>query len=313
MGEHDGTETGVDDDASSGGESRRTFLRTVGAASALGGAGVVGAQETTTEQETTTSGEETTSVTGDVTTILLGARTDYWLGLAPQEIEGVQNPTLPLRADGQYQLLWVNLDGERHRLLINDDSGETLETGDFSEAVGAKRALPFVANESMAQYQCEFHPEQMRGSLELGDGFGSETTAEETTEGGETTTGEGETTRDGETTTGAEGGQTVDVAVGPEGSYLRFVPEEVQISVGDTVRWTFESEGHNVTAKSEASSKVQLPEGAEPFATYEGNRSFMIVEVGETFEHTFTVPGTYVYVCAPHEDQGMVGRVVVSE
>lgn len=288
-------------------ESRRTFLRVVGAASALGGVGVAGAQETTSEEttaggeETTSSGTETTTgVSDDVTIVVLGARSDYWLGLAPPEIESVQNPTLQLRAGQQYQISWINLDGERHRLLVNDADGQTLETGDFSASLGASRALPFVARDSMAEYQCEFHPEQMRGDIELGTGFGGETTAEE------------ETTSQ-ETTTGSAGGQTVDVAVGPEAQYLRFVPEEVQISVGDTVRWTAESEGHNVTAKAEASSKIELPEGAEPFATYEGNRSFMVMEVGSTFEHTFTVPGTYVYVCAPHEDQGMVGRVVVSE
>jgi plastocyanin len=108
-------------------------------------------------------------------------------------------------------------------------------------------------------------------------------------------------------------GETVDVAVGPEGQTLKFVPEEVEISVGDTVRWTAKSEGHNVSCKPDAHSKVELPDGAEPFATYEGNRSFMIMEVGETFEHTFTAPGTYVYVCVPHAGQGMVGRVVVNE
>ncbi|WP_276301598.1 YbhB/YbcL family Raf kinase inhibitor-like protein [Halorussus lipolyticus] len=121
------------------------------------------------------------------------------------------------------------------------------------------------------------------------------------------------TTESEETTTGAESGETVDVAVGPDGKYLQFVPEEVEISVGDTVRWTAESEGHNVSFKPEAHSKVELPEGVEPFATYEGNRSFMVMEVGETFEHTFTVPGTYGYVCVPHAGQGMVGRVIVSE
>jgi plastocyanin len=32
---------------------------------------------------------------------------------------------------------------------------------------------------------------------------------------------------------------------------------------------------------------------------------------GETFEVTFEVPGTYRYVCLPHEDHGMRGTVVV--
>ncbi|WP_440005703.1 plastocyanin/azurin family copper-binding protein [Halomicrococcus sp. SG-WS-1] len=137
---------------------------------------------------------------------------------------------------------------------------------------------------------------------------------ETTTEGtGETTTGEeGETTTEEETTGTAADGQVTEVAVGPEGR-LRFVPETVEISVGDTVRWTFESAGHNVTTKPGASEKISIPEDAEPFGSYEGDAHYSINEVGTTFEHTFTVPGEYVYVCEPHADQGMIGTVVVSE
>jgi len=108
------------------------------------------------------------------------------------------------------------------------------------------------------------------------------------------------------------GGDVVDVAAGPEGR-LRFVPETVEIPVGGTVRWTFESAGHNVTSLPGSSEKVRNPEGAEPFASYEGTQHFSINEVGTTYEHTFDVPGEYVYVCAPHEDQGMVGTVLVGE
>ena len=110
------------------------------------------------------------------------------------------------------------------------------------------------------------------------------------------------------TPTGGEG--VTEVAAGPEGR-LRFVPETVEIAVGDTVRWTFESPGHNVTSKPGASEKCENPEGAEPFASYEGDQHFSIDPEGSTYEHTFTVPGEYVYVCAPHADQGMVGTVVV--
>lgn len=108
--------------------------------------------------------------------------------------------------------------------------------------------------------------------------------------------------------TGTESG--VEVSVGPEGR-LRFEPETVEVVGGGTVRWTFESPGHNVTTKPGASEKIRLPEGAEPFASYEGDQHFSVNEVGTTFEHTFSVPGEYVYVCAPHADQGMVGTVVV--
>ncbi|KAB1198945.1 plastocyanin [Haloferax sp. MBLA0078] len=104
----------------------------------------------------------------------------------------------------------------------------------------------------------------------------------------------------------------VDVAVGPE-KRLRFDPESIEIRVGDTVRWTALSPGHNVTSKPGASEKCKNPEGAEPFASYEGDTHYAIMEVDDVYEHTFTVPGTYVYVCAPHEDQGMVGDITVVE
>lgn len=102
------------------------------------------------------------------------------------------------------------------------------------------------------------------------------------------------------------------VAVGPE-KRLRFEPETVEIAVGETVEWEFESTGHNVTSKPGASPKCQNPDGAEPFASYEGDRHFAVNDVDTTFSHTFDVPGEYVYVCTPHAGQGMVGTVIVTE
>ena len=109
-----------------------------------------------------------------------------------------------------------------------------------------------------------------------------------------------------------ENGGVTDVDVGPEGR-LRFEPETVEIAVGDTVRWTALSEGHNVTSHPDASPKCENPEGAVPFTSYEGDDHFAIMAVDETFEHGFPVPGEYVYVCTPHAGQGMVGTVTVSE
>lgn len=293
-------------------ESRRRFLRALGATSAIAGTGLATAQETTEEAdgeagttEQTTTTERTTTTPDGAIPVVLGGRVSDWLGLAPSPIAGEENPTLQLRAGERYRLVWINLDGERHRWQGVDSDGNVLQRTDAARRVGATRSVTFEATDEMARYRCEFHPEEMQGSVDLGEGF-------ETTEATETTTDEDGTTTEGdETATGS--GEVVDVAVGPEDNTLRFVPEEVEISVGDAVRWTAKSSGHNVSAKPEADPKVQLPEGAEPFATYEGNRSFAIMQVGETFEHTFTVPGTYVYVCVPHASEGMVGRVIVSE
>jgi plastocyanin len=127
----------------------------------------------------------------------------------------------------------------------------------------------------------------------------------------------GEEEQDGGETAEDEGGEqeessVTEVDVGPE-KRLRYEPEEVEISVGDTVRWTARSEGHNVTSHPDASPKCENPDGTEPFTSYEGDDHFAIMEVGETFEHEFTVPGEYVYVCTPHAGQGMVGTVMVTE
>lgn len=102
------------------------------------------------------------------------------------------------------------------------------------------------------------------------------------------------------------------MAVGPNGRYV-FAPETVEISVGETVTWTFESIGHNVSAKPKDDPKIEIPDGAEPFASYEGHKKYQLVEKGETYEHTFETTGKYTYVCTPHAASGMVGTVTVTK
>ncbi|MFP8953534.1 plastocyanin/azurin family copper-binding protein [Natrialbaceae archaeon A-arb3/5] len=99
-----------------------------------------------------------------------------------------------------------------------------------------------------------------------------------------------------------------------------FVPVEYEATVGETVVWMNTSDAdHTITA-----SESSLPEGAEYFATggyddeetaieawheYRGGR----LETRETYEHTFEIPGTYVYICEPHVGAGMTGSVIVTE
>ena len=102
-----------------------------------------------------------------------------------------------------------------------------------------------------------------------------------------------------------------EVLIGPNNS-RRFVPETLTVSPGTTVTWTFESPNHNVSCRPDNWESATLPDGADPFASYEGTNSYATFPVGETFEYTFEVPGTYDYVCVPHVTDGMVGTVVVS-
>lgn len=98
----------------------------------------------------------------------------------------------------------------------------------------------------------------------------------------------------------------------------RFLPEELTVNVNETVVWRNTSEAdHTVTAY-----EAGVPEGAEYFASgdFESeadartawDRNFGgRISTGETYSHTFSVPGEYHYVCLPHEVAPMVGMIQV--
>ena len=89
----------------------------------------------------------------------------------------------------------------------------------------------------------------------------------------------------------------------------RFVPEVVNIAAGDTVNWTNPAfVTHSVTfdpAMAATAGDVVLPPGVQPFDSGP-------VEEDGAFSHTFTVKGTYKYICKFHEAMGMTGTVIVS-
>ena len=94
---------------------------------------------------------------------------------------------------------------------------------------------------------------------------------------------------------------------------LAFEPDEVTVSVGETVRWGFAEGGHNLSCRPDDADPVAVPDDAEPFASYgpEQDPGVTFVSRGETYEHTFATAGEYTYVCIPHADAGMVGTVYV--
>ena len=95
----------------------------------------------------------------------------------------------------------------------------------------------------------------------------------------------------------------VEMTEGPD-----FVPNQLTIHVGETVVWHNGSRfGHTVTfdpAHAEQPDAVSLPRDVAPF---DSGR----IEPGASYWHTFTVPGTYDYVCVPHQEFGMVGEIEV--
>lgn len=103
-----------------------------------------------------------------------------------------------------------------------------------------------------------------------------------------------------------------DVVAAPDNE-LAFDPNELTVTVGETVRWGFASGGHNLCCRPGDAGGVTLPDGTEPFATYDPGQDpdVTLVPRGGTYEHTFDTAGTYTYVCVPHADAEMVGRIHV--
>ena len=100
-------------------------------------------------------------------------------------------------------------------------------------------------------------------------------------------------------------GNIVDVAVGAAG--FTFDPDTVNISVGDTVRWTWGSSGHSVTSgpPCEADSQYCSPDNMNC-------ASFVLNNQGFVYTHTFSQAGTYSYHCSVHCVLGMTGVVNVT-
>ena len=101
------------------------------------------------------------------------------------------------------------------------------------------------------------------------------------------------------------GGQIFDVAVGLDG--FTFTPPTVNISVGDTVRWTWDSNGHSVTSGDPCTADGQFcsPNNmncAQP----------VLSNIGTVYEFTFAQAGTFNYFCAAHCILGMTGVVNVA-
>ena len=78
-----------------------------------------------------------------------------------------------------------------------------------------------------------------------------------------------------------------DVIAAPDGEFV-FKPDELTVSVGETVRWEFASGGHNLSCRPEDDDGVVLTEDAAPFGSYgpEQDPEVTLVSRGEAYEHT---------------------------
>lgn len=90
--------------------------------------------------------------------------------------------------------------------------------------------------------------------------------------------------------------------------FTSFEPEEVHIRAGQTVEWRNTALITHSVSDNKASAAdpndASIPAGAVAFDSGD-------IPAGEVYTATFTVPGTYKYFCTHHEDDAMVGTVIV--
>jgi plastocyanin len=87
----------------------------------------------------------------------------------------------------------------------------------------------------------------------------------------------------------------------------RFVPENIRINPGQTVRWTNQGRNpHDILSAGQETTEYAPKFGVKPA---------QFAPQGGTYEFKFTKPGVYLYYCSLHgtPDQGMVGAVIVGD
>lgn len=92
------------------------------------------------------------------------------------------------------------------------------------------------------------------------------------------------------------------------GEDMRFSPAKIVIHRGQTVAWQNMSHNiHNIVdipAQSPRAGIMTLPKGAVGFDSG-------LMNYGQTWVQTFSVPGTYKYACTLHIANKMFGEIVV--
>lgn len=89
------------------------------------------------------------------------------------------------------------------------------------------------------------------------------------------------------------------VAVGADDE-LAFEPAQLPLSTGETVEFEWEGDGHNLAV-------TYQPDDAD----WDGEEE--VQDAGHMHTHTFDIEGWYEYVCEPHEDEEMIGTILVCD
>jgi plastocyanin len=178
------------------------------------------------------------------------------------DADGFGPGTITIDAGGS--VTWVNLDDDPHTATGADFDTGILQPGDLATV---------TFNEpGRFPYSCELHP-VMTGTVEVRDASGAVPGA----------------TPQATPAASPQAGSADVTEVGIDN--LAFIPDDVTVPVGTTVRWTnLETIPHTVR-----SSTGEFDSG--------------IMQQGDTFEYTFDTDGVFDYICGLHPS--MTARVTV--
>ncbi|RQH00864.1 hypothetical protein [Natrarchaeobius oligotrophus] len=167
--------------------SRSTRRALLAGAAATVAAGVAGCLDRSTEgpaddeddepivevaEATASEGETDPEAWADVEEVRLEAYVGGWVGVEPDLIDRIENPTLVLVEGREYEITWENGDAVKHNLALHDGDGEVV--GEYAtgvvEDLGATETLEFVARPEIETYICEHQPAIQYGAVDVVDG-----------------------------------------------------------------------------------------------------------------------------------------------
>lgn len=149
--------------------SRRTLLKgtaATGALAGLSGTAAGEAREVLAELDAEPAARQDDATARRFT--LLGI-VGGWTGVGPAEIDSRTNPPLRMVEGEQYEVYWINGDGNHHNFNLRNEDGDVVTATEIVEEQGGSQTVTFTAEPELEEYFCAPHPVQMRGPIEFVD------------------------------------------------------------------------------------------------------------------------------------------------
>ncbi len=100
-------------------------------------------------------------------TVVFEGHASGWLGVEPDGVDGLRNPTLVLEEGATYEFRWTNGDGAPHDIGIRDADDDVVDglVSDRVTTKGEGTSLEFTASPEMEEYVCSYHRSSQSGRL----------------------------------------------------------------------------------------------------------------------------------------------------